>query len=59
MDTIEALRRAGEGYRDRLEGVRSDQWDLPSVCDGWTVSGAVTGDAPISLRLLDRSGRRP
>ena len=37
MDAIETLRRAGEAYRARLGGVRADQWDQRSVCDGWTV----------------------
>jgi uncharacterized protein (TIGR03086 family) len=37
MDTIEALRRAGDEYRVRLEAVAPGQWGLASACDGWTV----------------------
>jgi uncharacterized protein (TIGR03086 family) len=37
VNTIDALRRAGEEYRQRLVQVGRDQWNLPSVCEGWTV----------------------
>ena len=70
MDTIEALRRAGDEYRGRLEGVGPDQWDLASVCDGWTVKeladhvlggnrfavpllGGASADAAFSTAVLD------
>lgn len=37
VESLEALTRATSGYQQRLVGVGVDQWDQPSVCDGWTV----------------------
>lgn len=37
MDRNEALGRAGDGFLRRLREVQPDQWDLPTVCDDWTV----------------------
>lgn len=37
MDTIEALRKAGDEYRRRLVAIATGEWEQPSVCEGWTV----------------------
>jgi uncharacterized protein (TIGR03086 family) len=37
VEPLEALTRATAGYEQRLAAVGADQWDLPSVCTGWTV----------------------
>jgi uncharacterized protein (TIGR03086 family) len=37
MDSMELYRRAQEGFDAVLADVRQDQWDVPSVCAGWSV----------------------
>lgn len=37
MDSLAVLRRAGDFYESRLAAVTSEQWSMPSICDGWTV----------------------
>lgn len=37
MDPIVALKRASQSYEQCLTRVAPDQWDLVSVCEGWSV----------------------
>ncbi len=37
MDLVGLLRRASDFYDRHLAAVRSDQWSMPSICDGWSV----------------------
>ncbi len=37
VEPLEALTRATDGYEQRLAAVRTEQWDQPSACIGWTV----------------------
>jgi uncharacterized protein (TIGR03086 family) len=37
MPSVDDLARATAGFQRRLDAVDPDQWEQPSVCDGWTV----------------------
>jgi uncharacterized protein (TIGR03086 family) len=41
MDPFEALERAATGFETRLKAVTTDQWNLPTPCEAWTVRHLV------------------
>ncbi len=41
MDAVEALHAANAEFERRLRQVAPDQWELPTPCPEWTVSGLV------------------
>jgi uncharacterized protein (TIGR03083 family) len=40
-DAQYALARAVTGFEERLRAVRSQDWQRPTPCEGWTVSDLV------------------
>ena len=41
VDLPEVHAQALDATRPLIAAVRDDQWDLPSVCEGWTVRELV------------------
>jgi uncharacterized protein (TIGR03086 family) len=55
MDAFEVLERARGEFDKRLRAVRSDQWDGPTPCEGWTVRTLVqhvVGANRMAVKLL-------
>jgi uncharacterized protein (TIGR03086 family) len=38
---LDRYHRASEGFTDVLSAVHADQWDQPSLCEGWTLADVV------------------
>lgn len=60
LDLLDALDRAVDGAEVLIAGVRSDQWTVPTPCDGWSVRDLLThlvGGQDTVAALLD--GREP
>ena len=55
VEPLALLRRASDFYDRRLISVKQDQWELPSVCDGWSVRDVadhVLGGNRFALGML-------
>jgi uncharacterized protein (TIGR03086 family) len=56
MDDLEALDRAGDAYRQRLNAVGDGQWTAPTRCGEWDVTALtahITGGNQMAVALLD------
>src|SRR5580658_10027952 len=48
--------RVSSGFTERLQGVREDQWSLPTPCSEWTVRDLVTHVINTQRRVLSLLG---
>ena len=56
MDLNELLQLATDTFAGRLAQVGDDQWDMPSPCEGWTVSDLVAhvvGGNAMAVALIE------
>jgi len=60
MTDLEILERAGAGFSNTLAQVRSEQWQVPTGNEGWTVRGLVehvTGGNRMAVAILQGGSR--
>jgi len=59
MDDLAAHQRAQEVFGEVLANVTSEQFDLPTPCEEWTVKGLIDHMLTGNQRVQSRAGREP